>query len=300
MAMNIRTKGLTLGVALSVLILGSPVTSSADDTIDTCQATCETNCADGGSGPNCHEAVSGRCTLIDDLTCSSTTTASIRLRDGTDLDMNGHTITCAANVDCTSAVEMNAANSKVINLDPGEAEITGGYVYGVNCGLTSGSEVTGIKITNTIVGAQDCKTVKNNVITGLGRLYIVGNWGVTTNGVSASGDVISQNYIADKYTGVLVYGDDAVEVSENTIQTTSYGVCGVQLYSAGSTADVLNNIIFGVGQPVFGATPMIFCLNATPPTGADLAGNQCDVDHPDCDDCQDAEHCLPPIAPWVP
>jgi hypothetical protein len=147
---------------------------------------------------------------------------------------------------------------------------------------------------------QDCKTVKNNVITGTGRLLGAGNWGVATSGVTASGDQISQNYIAGKFTGVVVNGDDSVEVSENTIQTTAYTVCGVQLASSGSTADVLTNMVFGVGNPVGGLSPKIICLNATPPTGAGFGGNQCDVDHPDCAGCQASGACVPPTAPWEP
>jgi hypothetical protein len=287
-----------MAAAVGLLAFGWSDTSHASANINVCQATCESNCADGGSGPNCFEAASGRCTMIADLTCSSTTDPVIKLRDGTDLDMNGHTIGCSANVDCGDAIVMEAANSHVENLDPGEAAIDGRFIDGVDCGLNSGSEVTGIRISNTIVGIRDCKTVEKNVVTGLGRVYLAGNWGVVTNGVTASSDVISENYIADKYTAVLVYGNDDVEVSENVVQTSAYTVCGTQLDSSGATASVVDNYYFGVGQAVFGATRKIFCLNATPPTGVTLGGNVCDVDHPDCATCQSSGACFPVIAPY--
>lgn len=297
--MQMGMKGI-VSAAASIVVLGWVGASHAGYTISTCQVTCESDCTDPGSGPNCHEAVGGECVLVGDLNCSSTTDPAIRLRDGMDLDFNGHTVTCAANVDCADAVLMQSTNSKIYNNDPGEAVITGGFMDGVDCALNSGSDVTGIKIVDTYIGIHDCKTIKQNVITGLGRTIWTGNFGILTNGVSASGDTIENNYIADKTWDVWVAGNDAVEVSSNVFHTTTWSNCGVYLENSASTAKVLNNTVMGVGNAGFGSTRKVICTAATPPSGADIAGNLCDEDHPDCASCIAAAYCEPFVAPFLP
>jgi hypothetical protein len=298
--MNPSKRYQAMGAMLGFLVLGWTGSSDASHSFDTCQITCEADCDDGGSGPNCHEAEGGECILTDDIECNSTTVPVVRLRDGTDLDLNGNTITCQANVDCHDAVSMLSSGSKVYDSDVGEGAIVGRFFHGVDCALNATSEVTGIKIVDTLVGVQNCKTIKQNVITGLGRTFLTGNWGIITEGVTASGDLISKNYIADKSAAIFISGADTVEASENVFHTSTWTSCAVELASSSATAQVLTNTVFGVGNVGAGSTRKIFCLNPTEPTGIEIAGNLCDEDHPDCQNCQDDGFCEPFDAPFLP
>jgi len=304
--MNIRTSSLTLAVSLSVLTLGWANTSHANHTFSECEITCESDCDDAGSGVNgsglrCHEAEGGECILSANITCNSPSNPIVKLRDGMDLDLHGHTITCTNNVDCDDGVVMEHSSTKVYNGDEeNEAGILGRFNNAVNCQLYGTTEVKGIRMENGIVGTRDCKWVHQNVMVGLGRVYQTGNWGVITNGVTASGDVIEDNYIADKASAVLVYGTDTVQVSNNVVHTTVWTQCGVNILDANATTEVLGNTFLGVGNQGFSGIRKIICLNATPPTGVDLAGNICDKDHPNCASCQTSGACTPFTAPFLP
>jgi hypothetical protein len=284
---------------LALGLLGWPVTARASHTFSDCFVTCEVDCDDPGSGPNCHEAEGGECILSADITCNSTTTPVVRLRDGMNLDMDGHTITCDASGGCHNGVQIEGNGSKVYNsAAPQEAAIKGGFWAGVECNLYPGSEVDGIRIENTLIGLRNCKIVKNNAIVGLGRTYLTANWGIQTQGVTSGSDLISGNYFADKNRAILITGTNAVEARDNVIHTTGWSACGVEL-TTGSQAVLKGNTFLGVGNAGFGTTRKVICVPTPEPTGVTYSGNVCDRDHPDCAACIAAGRCMPFTAPFV-
>jgi len=294
-----KSRYFSWSAVLGLLLLGWALPAHAGHTFFACGKTCEVDCDDAPYA-DCVEAEGGKCVLGQDIVCSSTTTPAVRLRDGMDLDMAGSSITCASGVDCQHGVQMESGSgSKVVNSSSDEALITGGFHSGVYCGLTASSEVTGIRIVNTIVGVNDCKTVKNNVITGIGRTFLTLNFGIQTSGVTASGDLISGNYVADKSWGIYISGTDAVEASGNVVHTTGWSNCGVNLTS-GSEAIVEANTFLGVGNAGFGSTRKVICVPSPEPTGTEYSGNICDRDHPDCAACISGGRCMPFTAPFVP
>ena len=298
--MSFENRLLAFSAGLLLVSLGWATPAQASHTISTCQATCEVDCDDPGSGPNCHEAEGGECLVATDLTCSSTTQPAIVLEDGMDLDLDDHYITCASGVNCSDGIDITSSGSKVYNGSSGEAGVLGKFFYGVDCNLHGNSQVLGIRIEDSLVGVKDCKTVKQNVIVGLGRTYLTVNWGIQTAGVTNTGDLISENYFADKSRAVFVAGDKKVEVNDNIIHTTGWGACAVELASSTSEAIAKRNTILGVGNAGFGSTREIFCLPATEPTGINLFGNVCNRDHPDCAACGTAGFCEEFVAPFLP
>lgn len=298
--MSERKLCFVFGAAVVLFVLGWSAPSHAGHSILTCEATCEVDCDDPGSGPNCHEAEGGECILATDITCSSTTDPAIVLRDGQDLDMDDHDINCQSGVNCATGVFMEDSGSKVQNLSSGEAGILGKFFYGVDCDLNGSSQVLGIRIEDSLVGVKDCKTVKQNVITGLGRNYLTLNWGIQTEGVTVSGDLISDNYFADKSRSIWVTGDDKVEANDNVIHTSGWGACAVELATSNSRTIAQGNTIQGIGNAGFGSIKEIFCLPTVEPTGISLSGNLCNRDHPDCAACITAGFCEPFVAPFLP
>jgi hypothetical protein len=294
-----KSRYLSGSAVIGLVLLGSTLPAQANHIFFGCGKTCEVDC-DDAPYPDCIEAEGGKCILGENIECNSTTIPAVRLRDGMDLDLDGHTITCATGVNCHNGVQMDSGSaSKVVNNASSEAVITGGFWAGVECNLLAGSEVTGIRIVNTLVGVDNCKTVKNNVITGLGRNFLTLNFGIQTTGVTASGDEISGNYIADKSWGIYISGTDAVEASGNVLHTSLWTNCGVNL-TANSEAIIEGNTFLGVGNAGFGSTRKIICLPNPEPTDTTYSGNICDRDHPDCAACIAGHRCMPFTAPFVP
>lgn len=297
--MTSTSRYISVATMLALLLFGAALPAYASHAIFACGKVCEADC-DDFPYPDCVEAEGGECYLYNNVETNSTTTPCVRLRDGMDLNMNGKTITCQSGVDCHHAVQMESGSGgRVKNDSTTEALITGRFFAGVECQLLPSSDVTGIRIVDTLVGVSNCKTVKNNVITGLGRTYLTGNFGISTSGVTASGDLLQENYIADKSYGIYINGTDAVEARDNVLHTTMWTQCGVAL-TASSEAVINGNTFLGVGNAGFGTTRKIICLPNPEPTQDVYSGNICDKDHPDCAACISGGRCMPFTAPFVP
>jgi len=288
-------------LALMTLVLLGSSPAKASHEIEGCDWVCDTNCT-GQS--NCATAESGACQLDTDITCG-TGEGPILLKSGTDLDMHGKVLTCESGVTCGDAVVMQANNSKVFNGTSSEAIITGHFADGVDCGGLAGSEVVGITIENTLTGINNCKKVLNNVIKGVGRTYLTGNWGITHPGVTSSADLIQGNYIEGKLYGILLSGDNRPTVEKNVIHTTHYGSCAIRITNSDSEAKVQENTILGTGNGGFTGVKKIVCLPNPVPTGTTFAQNVCNEDHADCVPCTETvvagdNVCAPFTSPFLP
>jgi hypothetical protein len=291
----------------TVVLLGWTLPANATHEVVSCNDFCATNCS--GQGSNCRTAVSGSCLLSPGpsgvLVCNAGE-GPIHLKDGTDLDMHGHTIKCADGVDCGDAIVMDSTGSSVYNgVSTSEAVITGGFIIGVNCGAFNNTSVIGIKISKVIMGIANCKTVLNNVVRDLGRTYLAANWGIYTVGITASGDDIRDNYIEGRLYGIQIDGTTKPTVQNNVIHTTHYGSCGIRLTNSGSQAKLLDNTVLGTGNAGFTGVRKVICLPSPAPTAAQFSGNLCDEDHPDCIPCTQtlvgsSNVCVPMTAPYLP
>src|SRR5512147_928690 len=66
---------------------------------------------------------SANCQLGQDITCASN--ESVILNNGADLDLKGHSISCASGSVCTRGIMMNASSSSVV-----KDTVTGGRILG--------------------------------------------------------------------------------------------------------------------------------------------------------------------------
>jgi hypothetical protein len=283
-----RTMGLR-GIVIplvAAMLSATVVVAQASNVIDSCNSYCRNTC--GGSEPLCRQAEGmssdKKCRLAANVTCSAGQ-GPIKLYDGTDLDMAGFSIECAANIDCGHGVQMELGSSRLYNSAPDtESIIKGRFFSGVYCKAMPFSSVRGITFEDSIFGIDDCQVAQHNVIRKTGRLFMNVNQGIRLSGASVNNALITDNYIQDRNYGISRYfasgyGNDRIE--RNVIHTTDRGNCGiyVQAFSAPTARD---NVILGTGTS--SGTPKVICLESD--LWGTFSGNVCDKDHPDCSACR--------------
>ncbi len=277
----------------AVFALAAPAT--ANNVIDGCGQTCEIDC---GADPNCREASGGKCILADDVTCDATESA-IELLSGNDLEMAGFDITCTevAPDSCPySAILVIDTGSKITSDgsgDDGEAVISGRFFFGVDCDLNASSIVEKITVFDGIGAIRDCRTVRNNVIGPSSQLYLLANFGITTEGIGGS-DSFRNNSIEGRVFPITNNGSNSLSVEGNVINTDATNRA-ISLGNATGGADGVAkfNVFFGAGAS---AGAELFQIHGE--DSVVYSGNYCNGDHPDCAACIAAGHCESYTSPF--
>lgn len=281
-------------IALSFGLLAPAVfasTASAQTNIITaCGQTCEDDCGI----PSCKKAISGKCVLTSNVSCTSGQGA-IRLVGGNDLDLQGYDVTCTATSPSSCiypAIDIVDPNSKVTSSDDDDPSvISGPFLTGVDCLAEANAIVEHVTINDGIFGILNCETVRHNVIGPSSDLLWGGNMGISTGGV-ANGESITENYISGRTLPIFSTSALTLNVEKNVIQTNGSSIA-ITLASgqSSSAGNVRFNIFFGDAGTTLFSTPGTDVVN--------YDGNFCDPSHPDCGTCIGDDRCMPYTSPFI-
>ena len=162
------TSPLSFAVVAAATIL-TATSAPAVQTVTHCSDTCTTNCELSGDLQCCPRGANAACDGEGPIT----------LTNGSDFDLNGHTIECqgdgvnAGSACDYDAITMSSTSSVVKNSAGTEAKIIGLFEGGVDCELKGSSRVTGIRFEGldtkghtSHYGVAQCAVVDHNVFFG--------------------------------------------------------------------------------------------------------------------------------------
>ncbi len=189
------------------------------------RADAVTSCTSTVSNPGTYDADTDTYALQDDYSSASYGSPCITVTGGSNLDLDGHTVTRSVIGNVGSAlIDCTQVGSRVTDSsDPRTGDIegtSGGYAI-KNC-----EDVVGIRISGT---------------------YTYGIY----NSSSYKANTISENHIEPDGTGTITYGIDVVpldnssQITNNLAVVTNVGISVVGTTGAGSGASVDHNIIRG-------------------------------------------------------
>lgn len=292
-------------ILVGPLVWGLSSPALANDIIDDCNQTCEASCPE--PPVDCRNPVGGsnECLLGADVFCSASE-GPIILKDTTDLNLRGHEITCTDAVKCDyNAIEFAGTNNQVTSdgthdtTDP-EAVISGPFTTGVHCFSKTGSIVEHVTIKHVLTGIEDCKKTRQNVISDAQRLLLgFVNYGIRTGGVGTSGNLIDDNYVADRAQAIITDSTKTINVRGNVIHRAIIAI-DLGVGQSSNKGNVDSNILFstGTGDPndIFGGGILI---QTSATDNGSYQDNFCDEDHADCPTCISDDRCEPYTSPFM-
>jgi hypothetical protein len=219
--------------------------------------------------------------------------------------MNGRSISCAGPGNCGTAIVITGSGSQISNslgASGFESAITGGWAVGINCGLYSGTAVTGIRVENDYfsnsitAGIRDCAQVSHNVLDGHGHTWV----GIETHGIRSS-DFISFNNVTSYYTADIyaVNVGASLSIDHNTVVIQTLPSEGGIFLAQSPKTIVASNYVLGPAN--MWVAGLINQDNADPVTN--FHNNWCDPTTSQCAWCISHDYCvdvLAPVAPWAP
>jgi hypothetical protein len=259
---------------IAFLITPSSVLACNGSSINSCTATCSSNCF-----------------LLNNLNC--TDGQGITLNSGADFDMCGHTLTCTSTA-CASkpAVTMTANGSRIYNSEVGNTEggFSGVWLPAVDCASKGSSRVDHVQFVNQVdIGAKNCALVENNYFENSGA------FAVSTTTV-ANSDSINDNYFVGGL-GFAIYaaGSHQISIDHNIIELDGSSLSGgITIADATGTMTVSGNIVMSVDSD---GTVIV------PPSAGGVTtifdGNYCESAITNCASCRSNGYCATPKPGFV-